>query len=188
MTDHRLPPAELGVLFDTHAAAIARVAARLTGRGAHVDDLVQETFLVALRRPSALREADNVRAWLMGVAANLCRHHHRSHARRGAMEAVVAELPRPEAAGADHFAEQRRLAERLRHLLSQLPYEQAEVFVLKELEQLTAREIATITDAPAKTVESRLRLARARLKDALGGERAARPPLSVASKGRGEES
>jgi len=49
------------------------------------------------------------------------------------------------------------LAERL---LDELPREQREVFVLHELEQMTGREIATLTGLPIGTVRSRLRRAR----------------------------
>jgi RNA polymerase sigma-70 factor (ECF subfamily) len=58
-------------------------------------------------------------------------------------------------------------------LLDQLSPDQRDVFVLAELEQLTAPEIAVATSTPLNTVYSRLRLARARFNELVAAQESA---------------
>nr|BFF01558.1 hypothetical protein GCM10020241_32330 [Streptoalloteichus tenebrarius] len=93
-------PAEaFGRLFDQHARPLHRYLARRVGE--HVaDDLVAETFLVALRQRHDYDPARApVRAWLFGIATNLLRRHVRQEIRGFQVTAMVhgrAEAERPE--------------------------------------------------------------------------------------------
>ncbi|TNF36858.1 MAG: hypothetical protein EP329_04475, partial [Deltaproteobacteria bacterium] len=75
-------PVDLAALFDAHAPALLRLVERLTGPGGHVEDVVQDVFLVAHRREETLAAAESPRAWLYGIAVNLCRDHRRRGRRR----------------------------------------------------------------------------------------------------------
>src|SRR3954453_4264094 len=75
------PGPAFGRLFDAHAAALRRYLARRVGTEP-ANDLVAETFLVALRRRESYRpELGTARSWLYGIATNLLRHHVRSELR-----------------------------------------------------------------------------------------------------------
>src|SRR5436305_4204603 len=68
-------------LSDAHAPQLRRYRARRVGPET-ANDLVAETFLVALRRRDSYRPAmGTARSWLYGIATNLLRHHVRSELR-----------------------------------------------------------------------------------------------------------
>jgi RNA polymerase sigma-70 factor (ECF subfamily) len=73
--------AAFGRAFEEHRAFLWSLLYRLTGNAADADDLVQETFVRALRRPPA-RPADPWRPWLVTVALNLGRDLLRRRRRR----------------------------------------------------------------------------------------------------------
>lgn len=137
-----------------------RVLRRLGVPDRSVDDAVQDVFVVVHRRLADFQGRSSLRTWLYGIARRVARDQRRRDQRRG--EAV--ELP-AEVAGAApdprQAAEDAEALRALRGLLAALPDEQREVFVLAELEQMTAPEIAEATGAKLNTVYSRLRLARA---------------------------
>jgi RNA polymerase sigma-70 factor, ECF subfamily len=150
-------------LFDTHGAFIARAIERLVGRGPHVDDLLQETFIVAFKKAHRF-DAGRSRAstWLYGIATNLCRRFERGQRRAGffrerlaAHAAVVAEGTRP-----DEALERAEAVRVVQRAIKKLPFKQREVFVLFELEGLEGREIGALLGVKEGTVWTRLHHAR----------------------------
>lgn len=152
---------DIGRLFDEHAPFLLRVAERLTGSGAHVEDVVQEVFLIAHRKQAVLADHPDPRAWLYRTTANVVQHHRRSIARRLRLASAVADEPvRQDADRPDRLADRRQQAERIRECTEKLPIKQREVFVLFELESMEGTEIAAMLDIPENTVWSRLHHAR----------------------------
>ena len=105
------------------------------------------------------------RPWLLTIVRRTCYtwlQHNR--AREGVTEfdderhSVASEETHPET-----LLLHRGHAQELRHALEALPMEFREVIVLRELEELSYKEIAAITDVPLGTVMSRLARARQRL-------------------------
>jgi RNA polymerase sigma-70 factor (ECF subfamily) len=161
-------PSSLNVaaLFDAHAPFLLRTVQRLSGSGPHVEDVVQEVFLVAHRRRHEIRSGADVRGWLYRVAQNLVRHHGRSIARQQRLQNKYLEQHRePETGDAPDAARARRDQAHLVHAcVAELPLKLREVFVLYELEALSAVDIARLIDVPENTARSRLRLARGRFR------------------------
>ena len=162
------PPAlAIDALYAEHAPFITRVLARLTGDGPHVDDLVQETFIVAFRKQATFDAAACApRTWLYGIAARLAMRHHRGLRRwlralgglAGEPVGVVSldrQLDRDHASAVVHAA------------LARIPFRQREVLVLYELEELEGHEIAALLAIPVNTVWTRLHHGRKRLEAAL---------------------
>jgi RNA polymerase sigma-70 factor, ECF subfamily len=126
---------------------------------ADVDDAAQQTFIVLMKKLDEVpRGAEQ--AFLFRTAVNVASNTRRGRTRR--REANVEELgslatktPNPEA-----LADQREALALLDDVLEEMPMELRVVFVLSEVEQKTAPEIAKMLDVPLGTVASRLRRAR----------------------------
>ena len=132
-------------------------------------DVVQEVYLRAWRHYASFRGGD-VRPWLLTIVRNCCYTWRRSaRSGRETVEYVDEEhgglhTERGTDAGA---LEESNRAE-LRRALDQLGPEFRETLVLRELQDLSYKEIARVTGAPIGTVMSRLARARRHLQQALG--------------------
>jgi len=156
-----------------HLDAAYALARWITGNGADAEDVVQEGFLRAFRFFESW-QGDSARAWLLAVVRNAAfrwlernRPKHVVAVAPDALEAAgeraalrgEAAPPNPEEAAAA-CSERGRLA----HLLGRLPPPFREVLVLRELQDLSYREIAEVAGVPEGTVMSRLARARAELR------------------------
>jgi RNA polymerase sigma factor (sigma-70 family) len=83
-----LPPFQ--TLLDEHAADVMGVLRGAVGR-IDADDCFQETFLAALRAYPKLRDASNLRGWLLTIAHRKAIDHHRANGRKPVPVAEVAE-------------------------------------------------------------------------------------------------
>ena len=116
-----------------HGVLLARVP------GAAVDDLVQDVFIRALRRLSALRKSECFGAWLAAIARNLANDFHRRS---------LSEEPMPEAVEiADETAntDQQSDAARVLDAIRNLPDVYRETLILRLVEGMTGPEIAERT-------------------------------------------
>jgi RNA polymerase sigma-70 factor (ECF subfamily) len=156
------PALDIDALYAEHAGFLSRVLIRLVGDGPHVDDLVQETFLVAYRKRGSFDGRAQPRTWLYGIAANLARRHRRGAGRFFRALGLLAEEPTATVASPDHDVERARAALLVRSTLDRLPFKQREVFVLYELEEVDGARIAELLDIPINTVWTRLHHARKR--------------------------
>lgn len=127
-------------------------------------DLVQETFLSAVRHLGTLREDHRLGSWLFGIAHQKCIQQWRRRERWKFTEAEPDE-DWPDAADdpCDGLL-RREQEETLMNLVARLPLPQRAVFLLHVLEELPLHEIAIITNAPVGTVKSRLHHARLALR------------------------
>ena len=141
---------------------------------ADAEDAAQECYLRAFRHFDTFRGGP-IKPWLLAILRNVCRAEY---ARRGALAAVQATgmddeadaasenlwgegAPSPEAVSLSRFD-----AETVQRLIAQLPDVFREVLVLREINELSYREIADVIGAPVGTVMSRLARARALLRAA----------------------
>jgi RNA polymerase sigma-70 factor (ECF subfamily) len=159
---------DIDALYVDHAPFIGRVLARLTGAGPHVDDLIQETFIVAFRKRASFDGRSAARTWLYGIAANLAMRHRRGVGRWLRALGVLSDEPGdPITVRPDHDLDRARAATAVHEVLAQLPFKQREVFVLYELEELEGQAIAAMLDIPINTVWTRLHHGRKRFQDAM---------------------
>jgi len=143
-------------------------------------DLVQETYLRALKAKESLRPDSNVKSWLFTILRNIWLNQLR-HERAGPK---IAELDSDEnladvsiATSEDpHDLYVRNLQrEQVRTAIQQLPVEFREIIILREYEELSYSEIANVLQCPMGTVMSRLARARSRLGDLLSISRETLP-------------
>lgn len=151
----------------------------LSRNQAEAEDLVQETCLRALRAMERLRPDSNVKSWLFTIVRNIWLNQLRQ--RRTAPD--MAELDADE-----HVANQAvdssrdpyaayvsdLEGEQVRRAIEQLPLEFREIILLREYEELSYEEIATLLQCPVGTVMSRLARARSKLRDLLAATAKAR--------------
>jgi RNA polymerase sigma-70 factor (ECF subfamily) len=136
------------------------------------EDVVQDAALRALRYFASFR-GDDGRAWMLRIVRNTAYEHLKKRSARTELSLGNA-VGQPDAAGfgmdlrdpgpdpeAQYAGLQDR--ERLTSALAALPIEQRECLVLRELEQLSYKDIARITQVPIGTVMSRLSRARSAL-------------------------
>jgi RNA polymerase sigma-70 factor (ECF subfamily) len=164
-------------VYETHFPFVWRSALRLGTPEANVADVVQETFVVVHRRLGEFEARSTLRTWLFAIALNVVRAHRRAlvakqpHAVRGELyvdpETVPDGRQRP-----DEHMEKGDAARLVNALLHSLDEDKRAVFVLAELEQMSAPEIASALGVPLNTVYSRLRLARQEFSEAAARHRA----------------
>jgi RNA polymerase sigma-70 factor (ECF subfamily) len=146
--------------------AVYRLTSAILGDEADARDAAQETFVLAWRELSRLREPDKFEAWLQRVAVNAARMTLRARGRRRIREIpssqVVALASRVAAVGGAEAD-----AARLDDALRLLPIDQRAILVLHHLDGRPLAEIATILDIPVGTAKSRLFAARRSLEAAL---------------------
>jgi RNA polymerase sigma-70 factor (ECF subfamily) len=127
----------------------------------HLDDATQDTFVIAHRQLSGFRGASSLNTWLHGIALRVAREYRRREARKGGWEPLSSATPDDARSPQESAADREQLALVLR-LLDHLDETQRTVFVLVELEGLTAPEVADLTESNVNTVSTRLRAARLR--------------------------
>jgi RNA polymerase sigma-70 factor, ECF subfamily len=146
-----------------------RYAVVLTGNRVDAQDLVQETYVRAMEAYHRLRKDSNVRAWLVTILRNLWFNELRERRRRPQHVAMdgddhLAEGLAGEGRDAHQMIESEQDTRRVRAAIERLPPDFREILVLREFEELSYQEIATVLRCPAGTVMSRLCRARARLR------------------------
>jgi len=157
-----------------HLGDVYTLARYLLRNPADAEDAAQECYLRAYRHFDTFRGGP-IKPWLLAILRNVCRAEY---ARRGALATVQADgmddaaddvaetlwgeaTPSPEALSLRRFD-----AETMQRLIAQLPDGFREVLVLREINDLSYREIAEVTATPVGTVMSRLARGRALLRDA----------------------
>ena len=162
--------AALGGLFDRFHVAVYRFVSRLPGVDElGRDDLVQATFLEIPRTAAQFQGHSSVKTWILGVAANVARHHVRSETRRRKHQDHFASVPPSSPDQPDTQTDRRRLLLRIAEVLSTLPHDQQMAFILCDLEQLPGVEVARVLDVPEGTLWRRLHMARKSMRAALTG-------------------
>lgn len=147
-------------LYREHFDFVFRNLRRLGVNEAAIDDALQDVYIAALRRIADYRDDTHPKAWLFAITMRVASNYRRAERRRGeplALDAhhIATSLASPDAVTAQ--LEARRL---LHEFLESLDGSRRAVFVMTELEQMTAPEIAQALSVNVNTVYSRLRSAR----------------------------
>ena len=153
--------------------SLYRFARRLTRDPDKANDLVQETYLRALRaRESFELKEYGIRPWLLRIMQNV----HFSRADREKRQPVSVEGEtleganpdaQPEVAGVPASLDMEQIDERLAKALDQLAPDYAIVLLMWAVDDLSYKQIATTLDIPIGTVMSRLHRARQKLSETL---------------------
>ena len=154
----------LGTLFDRYHDDVHRFIRRACPSGADVDDVVQETFLTALRASSGYDGREVARPFLIGVAAQLLRRRRRTFARLGRMLKMIGRASVEPIRSPQDNAESSQEARRLHDAIGRLSDDRRIVLVMVELNGMSGVDIAAALSLPVGTVWRRLHEARAELR------------------------
>jgi RNA polymerase sigma-70 factor (ECF subfamily) len=152
--------AELGAFVLQHHAFAWRMVRRLGVMESSVDDAVQQVFMVVTSKLGGV-EIGKERSFLVSTIIRVAANARRAQARvleqpwNDEPPEIASDAPTPEESLSQ--AQRRAL---LDEVLAPLPLEMRTVFVLAELEGMSAPEIASLIETPVGTVTSRLRRAR----------------------------
>ncbi|WP_242342729.1 sigma-70 family RNA polymerase sigma factor [Anaeromyxobacter terrae] len=165
-----------------HADALYNLARYLTHDAGEAEDLVQETYVRALRAWSELAPGTNVKAWLFRILRNAFISRYRHALRHPAPAPYDTTEQSPEEAAVEGSSRGELEAEQLRRVLSseleaalRTLSDDARTVILLDAEGLTESETAMVVGCAVGTVKSRLNRARAALRLKLA-DYAARDP------------
>jgi len=155
--DAGAPHVDVRSWLHAHGDRLLRSAYLLCGDATEAQDLVQETFLQALKSAHRFRGESAPYTWLHGILLNVNRRHRRRQKRFVLDEDIARETPGDDTGEAEADREFR--ATRLAGALRTLSPEHREVVVLRFYENLKLHEIAAQTGVSAGTIKSRLHYA-----------------------------
>ena len=156
-------------LYARHHAYVWRILRRLGVPDAALEDATQDVFVVVHRRRDSLDPDASVRSWLFGIARRVAADLHRGNRRlRRRLEAVPEAPPAP---ALDDEVSRAEAADFVRRFLERLDDGHRMVFVLADVEGLTAPEISDAMQIPVNTVYSRLRSTRKKFERAVSRRR-----------------
>lgn len=167
-------------LVSRHEKRLWNFVRRFVSDAATAEDVLQEVFLRVVRGAAEWHASAKFSTWLYTIARNLCT----DLARRGAFRRSESldQTPRPSRdesgphridrlaspqGNAEQAAMNREIATRVDQAIAELPLEQREVFLMREVMDLSFSEIAAATGSSEPTVKSRMRYALERLRKAL---------------------
>ncbi len=158
--------AALGRLLERHQRRVFRFGMKMCGGEEDAKDVLQETLIAAARGIRDFRGASSVSTWLYTIARSFCIKRRRtSKFAPGQMESledqarVVQEMPDARR-GPEEAAVESQVRTALREAISTLDPMYREVLVLRDVEGLSAPEVAEILSLSVEAVKSRLHRAR----------------------------
>jgi RNA polymerase sigma-70 factor (ECF subfamily) len=175
-TDGPVGPAEVpdfATVYDAYFAFVWRLCANCRVPASHLDDVVQETFLAIHRKLPSFEGRSSLRTWI----ASVTRITAVEFLRRKRHQVLGSDVdPDASASAALNPAEQLEASAAallLDQFLDELPEDQRDIFLLAEVEQMTAIEIGDVLEMNPNTVRTRLRAARTSVQASLARHRAA---------------
>jgi RNA polymerase sigma-70 factor, ECF subfamily len=160
-----------GTLVGRHRAAVYNFILRYVGHRQRAEDLLQETWLKVVRSSTDYEPRARFTTWVYTIARNLCVDSGRKETYRQAesLEAptgadgegapLAERLPDGRGLSPERAAHNTRLQPLLTAALEALPLEQREVFLLREYQGFSFKEVAEVTRVNENTVKSRMRYA-----------------------------
>jgi RNA polymerase sigma-70 factor (ECF subfamily) len=142
---------------------------RFTGRDSEAQDLTQDVFLRVYRALGSFRASEGAfTTWLTRLTRNLLIDHYRRTRNERVTDSIEEQLPRVEegfvsVARPDSALAGQEASQLLQGALNKLSPELRETIIMRDLQEMEYREIATVLEIPEGTVKSRLNRGRAEL-------------------------
>ena len=155
-----------------HLGAAYNLARWLTRNEDDAQDVVQEAYLRAYRFFDSYKGGDG-KSWLMAVVRNTCitwRRHERRDQTNEPFDEMAHSSRRQGVNQEERLLDSARMTV-LQKCIELLPVEFREVIVMRELEEMSYRQISEVAALPVGTVMSRLSRARKRLEECASGSK-----------------
>jgi RNA polymerase sigma-70 factor (ECF subfamily) len=171
-----------GVLVARYRSPIYNLLLRSVRDPQAAADLLQEVFLRVIQRADKFHGGAKFSTWIFTIARNLSIDHSRrmQHRRHRSLDAPLGSSDGAEGAGpslvdrvsgtdlgGERAIDSAEIQRRVAAAVEQLPSEQREVFLMRQLHGLSFQDIADVVGVPVNTVKSRMRYALERLQQAL---------------------
>ncbi|RJP17144.1 MAG: RNA polymerase sigma factor [Candidatus Abyssobacteria bacterium SURF_5] len=170
-------------LLERHRNPLFAYLCRMLGNRESAEDVFQEVFLRIVCSRRRYRERAKFSTWLYKIAHNSCidmfrrEKYRRAESLHEPIQGKDGEQMMPQDflasgnPGPDELLQRRQISEALKNSIDRLAPEQREVFVLRQYQDLSFREIAKIVQTSESTVKSRMRYALKNLRDMLVEQR-----------------
>ena len=158
----RLGPApEFRTVYESYFSFVWRYAANRGVPPMAIDDVVQEVFVVVHHRLTSFEGRSSLRTWLGGVCRNVLRDYLRKRGNQKTGDSLDDQMEiRSEGIGPAEALDRKVAVELVDELLEQMTELQREVFILCDIEQLSAVEVAEMLGVNENTLRTRLRAGR----------------------------
>jgi RNA polymerase sigma-70 factor (ECF subfamily) len=163
-----------------HLDSLYAHALRLTRSPSDAEDLVQDTFVRALRFYERFERGTNLKAWLLRIQFNSFVNKYRRNVKEvsageamshePATESTLGRGPLQALLDPHGVAIAPLLAQEIQAALAKLPEDHQTVVILADVEELSYKEIAEVIGCPIGTVMSRLHRARKALQERLSDQ------------------
>jgi RNA polymerase sigma-70 factor (ECF subfamily) len=171
-------------LLERHQARVYRYGMRMCRAEEDAKDVLQETLIAAARTLPEFRGASSLSTWLYTIARSFCiKHRRRSKFAPENIESLdvgeparlAVQLPDP-SRGPEEALHGRRVESALEEAIGSLEPMYREVLVLRDVEGLSAAEVAEILGLTVEAVKSRLHRARVAVRERVAPALMAEPP------------
>ena len=164
-----------GLLVTAYEKNVYNVALQMLGNREDAQDIAQEAFLKAYNSLSSFRGDSKFSSWLYRIVSNLCLDFKRRQGRRPSSSLTVEDDDgenvqldiADESQSPETLLERKLTREAVRRGLAELPDEQRQILLLREIQGLSYEEIGEAMGLEAGTVKSRIFRARKKLVDYL---------------------
>ena len=164
-------------LVTTYERRVFALVFRMLGRRDEAEDLAQEVFVQVFKAIDQFRGDSKLSTWIYRIAVNLCKNRTKYLTRRHSagqedIDAMVDRAPLSAAKGVsvgdvarpDELVMGMQLELVVKAAIAQIEPEFREVLVLRDVEDMSYEEIASVTGLADGTVKSRIHRARAQLR------------------------
>lgn len=172
-------PAAVDELLHRYEKPVFRFGLRMCGSEEDAKDVLQETLVAAFKNLPEFRGDAELSTWLFQIARSFCIKARRKPEPQASLEAKEARQAASPVAGPDAKAHAREIGDVLQAAIRALPDDWREVVVLKDVEGLSAEEIAKVLGEDVAAVKSRLHRARLQLRENLNTLLGAEDPSSA---------
>jgi RNA polymerase sigma-70 factor (ECF subfamily) len=166
-------------LVSRHRRGLFNFLLRSVQNRSRAEELLQEVFLRVVRSKDRYEKTAKLTTWLYTIARNLCVDESRrakfrktvslDAPRRGAEDdsPAMVDTVAADQVATDEAAAAPQIRQRMAKAIDQLPDDQREVFLMRQINGLSFKEIGEIVGAPENTVKSRMRYALEKLRQEL---------------------
>jgi RNA polymerase sigma-70 factor, ECF subfamily len=162
--------AAFGVLVDRYQDRLHACVVGVVSNVDEAEDVVQEAFIQAYLKLDTFQQSSQFFTWLYRIAFNYALSTRRRHRKKISLDQAREESgtePMAKSDGPDANLIQRENVLQLRSALNELSDDHRAILTLREMEDISYEDIATILEISIGTVRSRLSRARAALKTEL---------------------